>query len=68
MQTVTALFDTCADGEAAVTRLESAGIPSDDISIISNNGDGRYDESDAAEGAGVGAGIEAAVGGALATV
>ena len=63
MQTVTALFDTHADGEAAVTRLESAGIPSEDISIVSNNGDGRYDESNAATGAGAGAGVGAAIGG-----
>lgn len=65
MRTVTGLFDSYSDAEAAVSRLESSGIESDDISIVSNNGDGRYtDDNDAAEGAGTGAGIGALVGGA----
>lgn len=65
MRTITGLFDTYGDAEAAVSRLESSGIASDDISIVSNNGDGRYtDDNDAAEGAGTGAGIGALVGGA----
>lgn len=66
MKTVTGLFDTYNDAEAAVANLEAAGIPSNDISIVSNNGDGRYstDASNAAEGAGTGAGIGAGVGGA----
>lgn len=66
MKTVTGLFDTYGDAEAAVSNLQAAGIPSDDISIVSNNGDGRYktDESNAAEGAGTGAGIGAGIGGA----
>ncbi|UVC12376.1 hypothetical protein IHQ71_30690 (plasmid) [Rhizobium sp. TH2] len=64
MRTVTGLFDNYRDAESAVSRLESAGIVADDISIVSNNGDGRYtDESNAAEGAGTGAGIGALVGG-----
>lgn len=63
MKTITGLFDTYSDAESAVYNLDSAGIPSDDISIVSNNSDGRYDESNAAEGAGTGAGIGAAVGG-----
>ncbi|MBX9455300.1 MAG: hypothetical protein KL863_04330 [Rhizobium sp.] len=64
MRTVTGLFDSYSDAEVAVSNLERAGIPSDDISIVSNNGDGRYDESNVAEGAGTGAGIGAVVGGA----
>lgn len=66
MKTITGLFDTYQDAQAAVSNLESAGIPSKDISIVSNNGDGRYksDDSNAAEGAGTGAGIGAGVGGA----
>jgi hypothetical protein len=65
MKTVTGLFDYYNDAEAAVSNLEAAGIPSRDISLVSNNSDGRYnDESNAAEGAGTGAGIGAAVGGA----
>ncbi|MHC2296284.1 general stress protein [Rhizobium mongolense] len=63
MRTVTGLFDDYADARSAVNELESAGIPSDDISIVSNNGRDR-DTSGAAEGAGTGAGIGAAVGGA----
>lgn len=65
MKTVTGLFDNYSDAEAAVSRLEASGINSDDISIVSNNGDGRYtDNNNAAEGAGTGAGIGALVGGA----
>lgn len=66
MRTVTGLFDSYSDAESAVARLERSGIASDDISILSNNGDGRYndDDNNAAEGAGTGAGIGALVGGA----
>ncbi|SCW47482.1 hypothetical protein SAMN02927900_01797 [Rhizobium mongolense subsp. loessense] len=63
MRTVTGLFDDYADARSVVNELESAGIPSDDISIVSNNGRDQ-DTSGAAEGAGTGAGIGAAVGGA----
>lgn len=66
MKTITGLFDDHADARAAVTELEAAGVPSDDISIVSNNANNRHDtdESNAAEGAGTGAGIGAVVGGA----
>lgn len=66
MKTITALFDNYDDARAAVSSLEAAGIDSDDISVVSNNGDGRYDAdaSNAAEGAGTGAGIGAGLGGA----
>jgi hypothetical protein len=63
MRTVTGLFDDYADARSAVNELESAGVPSDDISIVSNNGRDQ-DTSGTAEGAGTGAGIGAAVGGA----
>lgn len=64
MKTVTGLFDDYSDARAAVSALEARGIPSDDISIVSNNADDRYTkDSNAAEGAGTGAGIGAAVGG-----
>ncbi len=44
---------------SAVSKLEAAGIPSDDISIVSNKG-GRVDNgSDAGEGAATGAGRSA---------
>ena len=66
MRTITGLFDSYDDAEAAVANLEAAGIPSSDISVVSNNADGRYevDDSDAAEGAGTGAGSGAGIGGA----
>jgi hypothetical protein len=64
MKTVTGLFDDYSDASAAVSALEARGVPSDDISIVSNNADDRYTkETNAAEGAGAGAGIGAAVGG-----
>ncbi|MBB2687811.1 UNVERIFIED_ORG: hypothetical protein GGD48_004930 [Rhizobium etli] len=65
MRTVTGLFDDYTDASSAVSALEAAGIPSNDISIVSNNADNRHGEhSNAGEGAGVGAGIGAVVGGA----
>jgi hypothetical protein len=64
MRTVTGLFDDYTDASAAVGDLESAGVRSSDISIVSNNADKRHGESNAAEGAGTGAGIGAVVGGA----
>ncbi len=67
MKTITGLFDDHADARSAVTALESAGIPSKDISIVSNNAHNHHDHDDdskAAEGAGTGAGIGAVVGGA----
>lgn len=66
MKTVTGLFDDYTDARAAVSALEERGVPSDDISIVSNNAGDRYEstnDSNAAEGAGTGAGIGAAVGG-----
>ncbi|EUB98049.1 hypothetical protein PMI07_006363 [Rhizobium sp. CF080] len=66
MKTVTGLFDDYTDASAAVSALEARGIPSADISIVSNNA-GDYHkkgDSNAAEGAGTGAGIGAVVGGA----
>jgi len=63
-KTVTGLYDDSADARAAVSALEARGVPSDDISIVSNNVDDRYTkEANTAEGAGAGAGIGAAVGG-----
>jgi len=64
MKTITGLFDDHSDARSAVTALESAGVPSNDISIVSNNTNNHHDESKAAEGAGTGAGIGAVVGGA----
>ncbi|MBL0375409.1 hypothetical protein JJB09_25700 [Rhizobium sp. KVB221] len=64
MKTVTGLFDTYEDATDAVANLRSAGISDNDISIVSNNGDGHYNESNAAEDASTGAGVGAVVGGA----
>lgn len=61
MRTVTGLFDSYSAAQDAVARLESAGFPSDDISIVSHHNE---KESNAGSGAGVGAGLGAAVGGA----
>lgn len=61
MKTVTGLFDTYDEAKDAVNRLEAAGFPSSDISIVSHHRDG---ESNAGAGAGVGAGVGAAIGGA----
>jgi hypothetical protein len=75
--TISALFDDHAAASEAVRNLEQAGLPSDDISIVSNNAEGWYDRDGAtrpgsvtrADGdhdgtnAGAGAGIGAAVGG-----
>ncbi|ACP26783.1 hypothetical protein NGR_c30460 [Sinorhizobium fredii NGR234] len=67
MRTVAGLFDDYHDARQAVNDLETAGIPTQDISIVANNaGDRHADESSgAAEGAGVGAGLGAAGGGAV---
>lgn len=63
MRTVTGVFDDYSDARSAVTKLEAAGIPSNDISIVSNKA-GRVHRSGVAEDAVIGAGIGAAVGGA----
>jgi hypothetical protein len=58
MRTVTGLFDDYDDASAAVSELERAGVPSSDISIVGSNADRRHGEdsdSNAAEGAGIGA-------------
>ncbi|PIT00177.1 membrane protein [Bradyrhizobium nitroreducens] len=74
--TISRLYDNYADAERAVTRLEAAGVPHSDISIVANNSDNWYGSrsgkvdrdrdgvDDRAEGAGTGAGIGAGLGGA----
>lgn len=70
-RTVTAMFDSYAHAANAVSRLKAAGIPDDDISIVSNNSAERtrYEtdrpgvEGDAATGAGTGAAIGGMMGG-----
>lgn len=64
-QTVTGLYDTYAEAEAAVRELEGAGVPHRDISLMGNNGHGEHADGEArGEDAGKGAGLGAAVGGA----
>ena len=71
--TISRLYDTYADAQKAVSRLETAGVPHSDISIVANNSDGWYDGKkdrdgdgvdDRAEAAGTGAGVGAGLGGA----
>src|SRR3982750_5011485 len=76
MTTISRLYDTYSDAERAVSRLEAAGVPHSDISIVANNSDNWYGSStgkvdrdrdgvdDRAEGAGTGAGIGAGLGSA----
>src|SRR5215203_416745 len=80
-RTITAMFDTYRDAAEAVRRLESAGIPHADISIVSNDPANRDRLSDApattaigrrsdatgagATDAGTGAGTGASLGGLL---
>ena len=69
MQTITRLYDSHADAADVVTMLEQSGIPHDDISLVSNDAEGRYAESgtgvtsgDPEQGAGTGAGTGASLG------
>ncbi|NLR97223.1 hypothetical protein HGP17_10290 [Rhizobium sp. P38BS-XIX] len=67
MRTVAELYDNYYDAKAAVQALESAGVPSDQISIVTNKENGVDVEgqgSYAGEGAGTGAGVGAVAGGA----
>src|SRR5437868_1779001 len=73
-RTITRLFDSRAEAERAVNELETAGIDSDDISLIAPNrtatGEARSfagedgKASETAEGAGKGALAGGAIGGA----
>ncbi len=42
MKTITGLFDDYTDASSAVSALEATGVPSNDISIVSNNADDRH--------------------------
>src|SRR5258707_269436 len=72
--TISRLYDNYADAQRAVTRLEAAGLPQADLSIVANNSDNWYGadkkvdrdrdgKDDRAEGAATGAGIGAGIGG-----
>jgi hypothetical protein len=71
---ISRLYDNYADAQRAVTRLEAAGLPQADLSIVANNSDNWYGADkkvdrdrdgtdDRAEGAATGAGIGAGIGG-----
>lgn len=72
-RTITALFDRYEDASNAVGKLEAAGVPHGDISIVANNTDDRYsghvrrdadgDDTAAGEGAGTGATLGTVLGG-----
>lgn len=71
--TISRLYDNYTDAQTTVTKLEVAGVPHSDISIVANNSDGWFDGKkdrdgdgvdDRAEAAGTGAGIGAGIGGA----
>jgi uncharacterized protein (TIGR02271 family) len=69
-RTITAMFDSYADARRAVERLESAGVPHADISIVSNDSAHREhverfgrDGDHTGEGAGTGATLGGLLGG-----
>jgi len=75
--TVVALFDDYREAESAIRDLETAGVPSTDISLIANNSGNKYGEypqyetdriarpdTDTGSATGTGAGIGAVLGGA----
>ena len=69
-RTLTALYDQYDDAATAVTKLEAAGIPHDDISLVSNkaettvDGDGHTAEH-TATGTGTGATLGTVLGGGV---
>ena len=74
-RTVTRLFNTHTEAMSAVSDLEAAGIPHDDISLVASNADGWHGghehphdavhgDNEAAEGAGKGATTGGLIGGA----
>jgi len=73
-RTITRLFNSHTEAMAAITDLEQAGVPHEDISLIASNGDNWHDghqhdradtddDNDTAEGAGKGAATGGLVGG-----
>ncbi len=64
--TVSAMFDRYSDAKAAISRLEAAGIPHDQISIVSNDVEHRQyrtTEDAAGSAAGAGASLGTLIGG-----
>jgi len=72
--TISRLYDNHTQAQSAVQRLEAAGVPHSDISIVANNSDSWFNADkkvdrdrdgvdDRAEGAGAGAAVGAGLGG-----
>jgi len=65
--TITRLFDRYEDANSALHDLIESGVPREDISIVANRSDQEFldggETSQAAEGAGTGAGIGGVIGG-----
>jgi len=59
-RTITRSYDSYTIAAEVVEKLETAGIPASDISLVGRNE--RGEESNAAEGAGIGAGVGGAAG------
>ena len=59
-RTITRSYDSYETAAAVVEKLEVAGLPADDISVVGR--DERAEGNNAAEGAGIGAGIGGAAG------
>ena len=59
---ISRLYKSPADAQAVVDDLQNAGIPRDDVSIITHDGDANDAATDAASGSSAGASIGAAVG------
>lgn len=65
MRTLSGLFDTRADATQTIEDLVERGVPRSDISLLSNDSSGWYDEDSEEEaGAETGAGLGAVAGGA----
>jgi len=64
MKTVSRVYDSYGQARAAVSALESAGIPSNDISLVANKYvSDKYEDVDEVSDAAKGAGIGGALGG-----
>ncbi len=64
MQAISRVYDTYAQARQVLAELETAGIPSSDISLIANKyGSEAHSDVTDASGAAAGAGVGAAVGG-----
>jgi hypothetical protein len=72
-RTVVALFDDFESANKAASKLETAGIPRDQISVVASNESGKYENyvggsGEVGKGIAGGAGAGAAIGGGLGLV